>query len=57
MLLIKSPTQFFCQECSEQFLGNIFAWTYFRELTTSYIFTELYLSREYFVSLRYNIFT
>ena len=44
------------KECSEQFLGKIFAWTYFRELTTSYIFAELYfrenLSHEYFVSLR-----
>ena len=42
MLLIKSPSQFFCQDCSEQFLGNIFAWTYFPELTTSYISAELY---------------
>ena len=64
MLLIKSPAQFLSKEGSEQFLGKIFAWTYFRELTTSYIFANLTkirenrenLSHEYFVSLRYRYF-
>ena len=52
MLLIKSPAQFLSKEGSEQFLVKIFAWTYFCELTTSYISQ---MSREYFVSLRYQL--